>query len=56
VPTPEEITRHHESRPDSDSWVEGHVQEPVHVEVVEYDDRWPADFERVAGLVSPPSR
>jgi len=49
VPTPEEITRHHDNdRPDSDAWVEGHVQRPFHIVVQEYDERWPADFERLA--------
>jgi GrpB-like predicted nucleotidyltransferase (UPF0157 family) len=52
VPTDEEITRHHDSdRPDSDAWVEGHVQTPVLIAVVEYDERWPADFARVAGRI-----
>jgi GrpB-like predicted nucleotidyltransferase (UPF0157 family) len=49
VPTHEEITRHHDDdRPDADAWVEGYVQTRVHVEVVEYDDRWPAVFRRLA--------
>jgi GrpB-like predicted nucleotidyltransferase (UPF0157 family) len=52
VPTPEEITRHHDTgRPDSDAWVEGQVQSPYQIRVVEYDDRWPAAFEVVAGLI-----
>jgi GrpB-like predicted nucleotidyltransferase (UPF0157 family) len=51
-PTDEEITRHHDSdRPDSDAWVEGQVQTPYRIEVTEYDDRWPADFERVADRI-----
>ena len=38
MPSPEEITRHPENdHPDSDAWVEGFVQEPFHIEVVEYD-------------------
>jgi GrpB-like predicted nucleotidyltransferase (UPF0157 family) len=49
VPTNEEITRHHDDdRPDSDAWVDGQVQTPYEIRVVEYDDQWPADFERVA--------
>ena len=49
-PSNAEITRHHDTgRPDADAWVEGHAQAAYHIEVVEYDDRWPADFERVAG-------
>jgi GrpB-like predicted nucleotidyltransferase (UPF0157 family) len=51
-PTAEEITRHHQDdRPDGDAWVDGHVQEPYVISVVEYDDRWPADFERVASRI-----
>lgn len=50
-PTDAEITRHHDSRPDSDAWVEGYVQTPTHVAVVEYDDHWPADFDRVATAI-----
>jgi GrpB-like predicted nucleotidyltransferase (UPF0157 family) len=50
-PTDAEITRHHDSRPDSDAWVEGHAQMPYRIEVTEYDVRWPADFERVAGVI-----
>jgi len=49
VPTNEEITRHHDDdRPDSDAWVDGQVQSPYEIRVVEYDDQWPADFGRVA--------
>jgi GrpB-like predicted nucleotidyltransferase (UPF0157 family) len=52
-PTDAEITRHHDDgRPDSDAWVDGYVQTPRPIAVVEYDDRWPADFERVADRVS----
>jgi GrpB-like predicted nucleotidyltransferase (UPF0157 family) len=51
-PTDAEITRHHDDgRPDSDAWVDGHVQTPYRIAVVESDDRWPADFERVAALI-----
>jgi GrpB-like predicted nucleotidyltransferase (UPF0157 family) len=52
-PTDAEITCHHDDgRPDSDAWVDGYVQTPRPIAVVEYDDRWPADFERVADRVS----
>jgi GrpB-like predicted nucleotidyltransferase (UPF0157 family) len=52
VPTNEEITGSHDpGRPDSDAWVDGYVQTPFHLEVVEYDDGWPADFARVAARV-----
>jgi GrpB-like predicted nucleotidyltransferase (UPF0157 family) len=48
MPTNEEITRHHDDdHPDSDAWVEGHVQTAFQLEVLEYDERWPADFARV---------
>jgi GrpB-like predicted nucleotidyltransferase (UPF0157 family) len=51
-PTDAEITRHHvDDRPDSDAWVDGHVQRPYEIAVVEYDDRWPADFGRVADRI-----
>ncbi len=43
-PTDDEITRHHDGRPDSEAWVEGYLQAPFHITVVEYDDHWPADF------------
>jgi GrpB-like predicted nucleotidyltransferase (UPF0157 family) len=51
-PTDAEITRHHDDdRPDGDAWVEGHVPTPYSIAVVEYDARWPADFERVATVI-----
>jgi GrpB-like predicted nucleotidyltransferase (UPF0157 family) len=50
-PTNEEITRHHDDPPGSDPWVDGRAAEPYEIRVVEYDERWPADFERVAGVV-----
>jgi GrpB-like predicted nucleotidyltransferase (UPF0157 family) len=50
-PTDDEITRHHDSRPDSDAWVEGYVQTPYQIAVVEYDGHWPADFDRVATAI-----
>jgi GrpB-like predicted nucleotidyltransferase (UPF0157 family) len=50
-PTPEEITRVHEDPPDRDPWVPGHAPTPYQIAVVEYDERWPADFERVAARI-----
>jgi GrpB-like predicted nucleotidyltransferase (UPF0157 family) len=51
-PTDAEITRHHDDdRPDGERWVEGQTRTAYHIEVEEYDDRWPADFERVAALI-----
>jgi GrpB-like predicted nucleotidyltransferase (UPF0157 family) len=51
-PTDAEITRHHDDdRPDADAWVDGYTATPYHIAVVEYDDRWPRDFEHVAAAV-----
>ena len=47
----DEITRHHAGRPDADAWVAGYTQAPYRIEVSEYDDRWPADFERIAEAI-----
>jgi hypothetical protein len=39
-PTDAEITRHHDDgRPDSDAWVNGYVQTPRHLAVVEMNGR-----------------
>jgi GrpB-like predicted nucleotidyltransferase (UPF0157 family) len=50
-PTDEEITRFHDDPPGASPWVPGHAPNPYEIEVVEYDDRWPADFERVASRI-----
>src|SRR6185503_15234689 len=52
MPSNEEITRNHDDRPPvgADPWVVGPAQ-PYEIQVVEYDDRWPADFERVAARI-----
>src|SRR4051794_19142099 len=50
-PSDAEITRRHDSRPDSDSWVAGYTQAPYRIEVREYDERWPADFEGIAQAI-----
>src|SRR5690349_10645824 len=52
-PTDEEITRHHfDSPPPGESpWVQGHAAAPYEIEVVEYDEQWPADFDRVAARI-----
>jgi len=47
VPTNEEITRHHDQNPDEDPWVLG-PPKPARVEVVPYNDEWPARFEALA--------
>ena len=53
MPTPEEITRHHFDDPPAGSnpWVDGSAAAPYEIKVVEYDERWPADFERVAARI-----
>jgi GrpB-like predicted nucleotidyltransferase (UPF0157 family) len=53
VPTNEEITRHYDDGPPAGAspWVEGEAAAPYEIEVVEYDDRWPADFARVAARI-----
>jgi GrpB-like predicted nucleotidyltransferase (UPF0157 family) len=50
-PNDAEITRRHDSRPDADSWVAGYTQAPYRIEVSEYDEQWPVDFERIANLI-----
>jgi GrpB-like predicted nucleotidyltransferase (UPF0157 family) len=50
MPTPDEITRHHEPVPGEDPWVNG-PPKPEPIELVEYDSTWPAAFARVAGAV-----
>lgn len=52
MPTPEEITRHHFDDPPAGSnpWVHGPAR-PYQIQVVEYDEGWPADFERVAARI-----
>ena len=45
MPTNEEITRHHDDEPPgADPWVEGQAAKPYEIQVVGYDERWPADF------------
>jgi GrpB-like predicted nucleotidyltransferase (UPF0157 family) len=51
VPTNEEITRHHDDPPGADPFLPGRASRPYVISVVEYDDRWPADFQRVAAAV-----
>jgi GrpB-like predicted nucleotidyltransferase (UPF0157 family) len=52
MPTTEEIIRHHDEPPPpgEDPWVHGPAQ-PYEIQVVEYDERWPADFARLASRV-----
>lgn len=52
APTPAEIVRHHDSPPDADPFVPG--QEPDHsrLQIVPYDETWPAAYEWVASLVT----
>jgi GrpB-like predicted nucleotidyltransferase (UPF0157 family) len=51
VPTNREITQHHESQPPpgEDPWIV--VPTPYRIEVAEYDERWPADFDRIAHAI-----
>ena len=51
MPSDDEITRHHEDPPGVDPFVEGHAARPYRIEVVEYDDAWPASFARVADAI-----
>lgn len=50
MPTNEEITRVHEDPPGADPWVNG-PPVPYEIQVVEYDDAWPAAFELVAARI-----
>jgi GrpB-like predicted nucleotidyltransferase (UPF0157 family) len=50
VPTPDEITRHHDDVAGQDPWVNG-APAPGRIEVVEYDPDWPARFERLARTI-----
>lgn len=50
MPTNEEITRFHEDPPGVDPYVNGPPKRAP-IQIVEYDDRWPAEFERVAARV-----
>ena len=47
MPTNEEITRHHGSDPDEDPWVQG-PPKPTVVEIVPYNQEWPARFTALA--------
>jgi len=47
MPTPEEITKHHDPPPDDHPWV-GERPAPAPIRVVPYDERWPAHYERIA--------
>ena len=47
VPTDEEITRHHEPDPSEDPWVLG-PPKPIAVEIVPYNQEWPARFAALA--------
>jgi GrpB-like predicted nucleotidyltransferase (UPF0157 family) len=51
MPTNEAITRHYDDPPGSDPYVPGRRPAPREIRIVEYDQHWPADFERVAARV-----
>ncbi len=52
MPANEEITRHHDEPPPpgADPWVNGPAP-TYEIQVVDYDDGWPGDFERVAARI-----
>jgi GrpB-like predicted nucleotidyltransferase (UPF0157 family) len=51
MPTNDEITRHDDEPPGADPWVDGRAGQPYEIQVVEYDDRWPADFASIDGRI-----
>jgi GrpB-like predicted nucleotidyltransferase (UPF0157 family) len=51
MPSDEQITRHHEDPPGADPWVPGHEARSYRIEVVEYDEEWPAAFATVARAI-----
>lgn len=50
VPTPEEITRHHDPDPSENPWITG-PPPAAPVEIVPYDPSWPARFDELASEV-----
>ena len=50
MPTPEEITKHHEPAVGQTPWVT-EPPKPAPIRIVEYDDGWPAQFESIAARV-----
>jgi GrpB-like predicted nucleotidyltransferase (UPF0157 family) len=50
VPTFAEITRHHDSDPDEDPWVNG-PPPPETVEIVAYNPEWPRRFQSLAAEI-----
>ncbi|MGA9522825.1 MAG: GrpB family protein [Myxococcaceae bacterium] len=50
MPTPEEITRHHEPPPGTNPWVNGSPP-PRPIELREYDETWPDAFRRLESLI-----
>lgn len=53
-PSDAEITRHHDDQPPpgADPFVDPSGQQPYEILVVEYDDRWPVDFELVSARIT----
>ena len=51
MPTNEAITRHHTDPPGVDPYVAGRRPAPSQIRIVEYQERWPGDFDRVAARV-----
>ncbi|HVK21785.1 MAG TPA: GrpB family protein [Actinokineospora sp.] len=50
MPTPEEITRHHEPDPDENPWVDGPPRAKPFV-IAEYDERWRESFALLKGMI-----
>ncbi|MGV9796425.1 GrpB family protein [Mycobacterium sp. NPDC003449] len=50
MPTPDQITRHHDPDPDVSPWVDG-PPPPEVVELVPYDPRWPARYRALAEAI-----
>jgi GrpB-like predicted nucleotidyltransferase (UPF0157 family) len=51
MPTNAAITRHHTDPPGVDPYVPGQRPGRFPIQIVDYQERWPADFERVAARV-----
>ncbi|MFN3007834.1 GrpB family protein [Mycolicibacterium wolinskyi] len=47
MPTPEQITRHHDPDPDENPWVDG-PPSPELIELVPYNPQWPARYDTLA--------
>lgn len=50
MPSASEIARHHDPDPDESPWVDG-PPKPIHVTLVEYDERWPDRYQSLADSI-----